>query len=248
MSLTDGSMRRDGNIKFICVGRAVDRVIVASLTVQRGDNQDQYHAAVRDVLSAPDFSGKVTAGARYRLVGDVNVFNFTTDSENRVYIVITSQKYPERLVFPMINDVVLKFKAEFGAPSLTCVSGALDGKAKRLFQSLADEYDDPSKRDALSKVLISVNDVKTSMHKNIDSMINNMDRAVVIEESSKRLQDQAARFDTQARVLKRRELCRQYKTTACIALAIILLLTVVILAFRPWDYIAPSSNNQSSGR
>ena len=235
------------DIKFIGVARAQDRTLVASLTVQRGDVQDQYHTAVREVLSAPDFANKVTPGSRYKLVGDVNSFSFVTDPEARVYIVIHAQSYPERLVFPLINELITKFKAEFGAASTTCVAGALDGKAKRLFQALADDYDDPTKRDKISQVQAQVQDVKQVMHKNIDSIIQNIDVATEIEDATKRLQDQAERFDTQARTLKRRELWRKYKVTLAICLGLVLLIGVLLLAFQPWSIAGLGGGSPTPG-
>lgn len=58
----------DKDIKFVAVARAMDRVVVASLTVQRGDDAEQYHTAVREVLAAPDFTNKVSPNARYKFV------------------------------------------------------------------------------------------------------------------------------------------------------------------------------------
>lgn len=149
---------------------------------------------VREVLSAPDFSKKVTPGARYRLVGvgDVNAFNFATDPEQRVYIVISHQDYPERLVFSLINDLINAFKAEYGTQSLNCPAGQLDSKCKKLFQSLIDEYDDPTKRDKILNVQHQIQGVKEIMNRNLDSMLKNIETATDIEESSKKLQDQAA--------------------------------------------------------
>lgn len=93
------------------MARASDQVTVASYMPEKADhNADQYQNAVQEVLSAPDFVYKVAAGSRYRLVGDVNAFNFTTDAQQRVYIVITVIDYPERLVFPLINEIIPQFK------------------------------------------------------------------------------------------------------------------------------------------
>jgi len=228
--LTDG-VRKSGNIKFVAVGRALNRDVVASYTVNKNDAAEQYHTAVREVLSAPDFSNKVSSGARYRLVGDVNAFNFTTDPEHRVYIVISAFDYPERLVFPMINDLVLKFKQELGPQSLSCAAGALDSKAKKIFQALAEEYDDPTKRDKLAQVQAQVQGVKLTMGKNLDNMLKNIDKAKDIEESSAQLQAQAAKFDEQAKTLKRRELCRKWQTTAGIVIFLLIIITVVVVAF-----------------
>lgn len=145
------------------------------------------------MLNAPDFSNKVSSGARYRLERENDAFNFTIDPEQRVYIVISAHSYPERLVFPMINELVPKFKADFGQVSLTCGANGLDSKAKKLLQGVVNEYEDPTKHDKLSKVQAQVQGVKSTMGRNLDSMLSNIDKATDIEESSKKLQDQAAR-------------------------------------------------------
>jgi hypothetical protein len=106
----------------------------------------------------------------------------------------------------------------------------LDGKAKKLFQTLAEEYDDPTKRDKLAQVQAQVQGVKLTMGKNLDSMLKNIDKAKDIEESSAQLQAQAAKFDEQAKTLKRRELCRKWQTTCGIVFFILLIITVLVVA------------------
>lgn len=136
------------------MARAADRTIVASYVAKKGDyNTEQYFNAVNEVLSASDFQSKVTPGSRYRLVGEVNTFNFTTDSQQRIYIVITVASYPERIIFPMIlNEMIPKFKSEFGEKSLTAPASSLDKACARLFQKLVEEYDDPAKKDKVAMV------------------------------------------------------------------------------------------------
>ena len=143
-----------------------------------------YAKQVREVLSAPDFTNKVLSGARYRLTGEVNAFNFTVDAHNRVYIVISALDYPTRLVFSMINALVIRFRSEFETQSLSCVSGALNTSARKLFQTLIGEYDDPTKLDKLSIVQDQVYDVTRSIAKNVDGLLRNIDKASDIERTS----------------------------------------------------------------
>ncbi len=83
----------------------------------------------------------------------MNAFNFTTDSQQRVYIIITVTSYPERLVFPLIlNEMIPKFKAEFGEKSLTAQASSLDKACSRLFQKLVEDFDDPGKKDKVIMV------------------------------------------------------------------------------------------------
>lgn len=220
-----------GNIKFMAVARVSDKLMVVSYVHQKGDyNVEQYHSAVKEVLLAPDFQFKVTPGSRYRLVGDINAFNFTLDTQQRVYIVITTKDYPERLVFAMINEFIPQFRKDNGDKSLTCGEFALNKKCEKLASKLCADYDDPSKKDKVKAVQAQVEDVKLTMHKNIDGMLKNLEKTNKIEEDTKRLQDQAKLFDNQARTLKRREQCKNWKLTAIIALVIIIIITIIVVS------------------
>jgi len=234
---------RAGNIKFVAVARISDKVIIASYAAVKGDyNIEQYQSAINEVLGAPDFERKVTAGSRYRLVGDINAFNFTTDGQ-RIYVVITVTDYPERLVFPMINDFIPQFRAAHEEKSLICVADALSSKCQRMIGKLVDDYDNPGKKDKVSQVQQQVNDVKTTMHKNIDGMLRNLDKSSKIEEDTKRLQDQASKFDSQARTLKNRERWKSIKLSIAIGLVILIILIVIIVSFLPPSTGQPAVTN-----
>lgn len=221
------------NIKYVAVARSSDQVTVASYMPEKGDhNSDQYHNAVQEVLSAPDFQYKVTPGSRYRLVGDINAFNFTTDAQQRVYIVITTIDYPERLVFPLINEIIPQFKQELGDKALTCEGNALTKKTEPLFSKLVNEYDDPSKKDKLSAVISKVEDVKLTMHSNIDGMLRNIDHTEQVEKTTAKLHEQAKLFDQQARDIKRQEQWKNMKIMLIIGgiVSIVLIVIIVTLA------------------
>ena len=193
------------------------------------DAIETYLTAVREVLAAPDFAKKVQAGARYRLAGETNCFNFTVDVEGRVYIVISSQDYPERLVFQMIGELVAKFK-EYGPTSLTCPVNGLDKVSKRLLQDLAKQYDDPAKIDSLEGVRRDLNKVKGQMQTNLGSMLRNIDLAEDIDDNATQLKDQAAHFNTQATALHSREWWRAMRLYAAMFCLIAVIIVVVVLA------------------
>lgn len=214
----------------MAVARANDGVIVASHVAQKDDfDHGKYRSACEEVISAPDFRHKVVSGSRYRMVGDFMAFNFTTDPQNRVFIVITAAEYPERLVFPMINSVAEEFTKSFGPGSLTCGQGALSKKATSMFARFVQEYEDPSTKDKLSQVAAKVDDVKLTMHSNIDSMLRNLDQTQQIETDTERLQDQARLFDRQANSLKRREQWRNMKFTIIIGLIVVIIIVILLV-------------------
>ena len=108
---------------------------------------------------------------------------------------------------------------------------ALNKRTEKLCSKLCSEYDDPSKKDKVKAVQAQVEDVKLTMHKNIDGMLKNLEKTNKIEEDTRRLQDQAKLFDNQARTLKRREQCKNWKLTAIIGLIITIIIVIIIASF-----------------
>jgi Synaptobrevin len=214
------------NIKFIGVARASDRAVVASWTAESGSSFD---VAMREVLNAPDFMMKIIPGARYTLVGELNAFNFTMDEEKRVYVVIASIEYPERLCFRLIADLMNDFRLSFGAASLTCPRGALDTKARSIFKQLIEKYEDPTKSDNLSKVLSDVKNVTNLMTTNVHNMIEAIDKTKKIEEASQDLKLHAGKFSQQATIYQRNETWKKWRVTAAVAAGVVVIIVIIVL-------------------
>lgn len=58
-----------------------------------------------------------------------------TDDE-RAFITVTANTYPERVVFALIRELEEQFVKSFGDKSLSCAEGGLDSKAKNLLRDL----------------------------------------------------------------------------------------------------------------
>ena len=69
-----------------------------------------------------------------------------------MYIVITATTYPERLAFPMINELLRTFKEAHGDRSLHCAEQALSKKCAAQFKALCDDYEDPTRKDKVAAV------------------------------------------------------------------------------------------------
>ena len=222
-----------GNIKYLAVARASDQVIVASFVAFKNDaNLSQYQNSVKEVLNAPDFQYKVTQGSRYRLVGEVNAFNFTVDQQQLVYICITAINFPERMIFPMLNELAPKFKKELGEKALQCNPDELSRKAEGIFSAMVTEFDDPTKKDKLSSVMSKVEDVKLTMHNNIDGMLRSLDQSEQVERTTAKLHEQARLFDNQARTIKRQEQWKNMKMSLLIGGVVLLIVILLISMFR----------------
>ena len=165
-------------------------------------------------------------------MGQVNAFNFTTDDKQFVYICIAAISYPERLVFPLLNELSKKFVLANEATAKTCGAGELSKKTNSLFSQFVTEYDDPTKKDKLSSVKAKVEGVKLTMHNNIDGMLRNLDQTEQVERTTAKLHEQARMFETNAGIIKRQEQWKNMKLTLIIGgIAVIILILIFVSLF-----------------
>lgn len=75
----------------------------------------------------------------------------------------------------------------------------------------------------------AVEDVKLKMHKNFETLLTNVEKADSIYDKTEVLQQKAKMFEKNAKTLKQRELCKNYKMMAIIALVVIVVLLIIIL-------------------
>ncbi|GBG31460.1 Vesicle-associated membrane protein, putative [Hondaea fermentalgiana] len=228
--LGDSNANGYGRIKFVAVARADDGKLVASYLPSRADSDvEKYHHAVHEVLCAPDFQHKVKPGSRYRLVGDINAFNFTTDTQQCVYIVITVANFSEKFVFPLINELIPAFKDACGDEATSCEEGALSKKVEPSFARLVRAYDNPSS-DKIASLQAKVGDIAVSVGDSIGGALRNINKAEQLEEQTMRLQDEAELFHKQTNQLKRHEQWRKWKMNIVIGGILLLIIVIIIVA------------------
>eukprot|EP00924_Labyrinthula_sp_SR-Ha-C_P008945 augustus_masked-scaffold_2-processed-gene-7.1-mRNA-1 protein AED:0.17 eAED:0.19 QI:0/-1/0/1/-1/1/1/0/228 len=220
------------NLKYVAVARSSDQVIIASYVADKNDlNRSSYLSSVEEVLKAPDFQYKVSQGSRYRLSGEVNAFYFTIDNNQLVYACIAAMNYPERLVFPMLNKIASEFSTSLGQRSLTAGTDELSKSSEKIFAKNLSEYEKPEDKDKLSSVMSKVEDVKMTMHDNIDGMMRNLDHSEQVEQTTAKLHEQAKIFDSQARTIKRQEQWKNIKLSLIIGgIALLVLILIIVSA------------------
>lgn len=92
------------------------------------------------------------------------------------------------------------------------------------------EYDDPTKKDKLAAVQSKVEDVKLTMHSNIDGMLKNLEHTDQVEKTTAKLHEQAKLFDQQARTIKRQEQWKNLKLTLLIGGIVLIVIIVLVVS------------------
>jgi hypothetical protein len=155
------------NIYFMAVARFGDRSVVASYCKDSKTSLDAVHSLLND----PSLS--LRPGARYNVQGDFCVFHFTADSQNRVYILVSSLRFPERVAFACLNELQQEFGRQWGDKSLLCAERALDKPCMKFLGNLCQKYNDPREVDVLRSVEGKLEVVKVTMQDNIKRVLEN---------------------------------------------------------------------------
>jgi hypothetical protein len=219
------------NIEFVAVARCSDSTVIGTWVASSVEhNATQYLTAVREVCSAPDFSSKVAVGQKVRFSTTTYGALSLIRDENRVYLAITTSDYPERLIFPFLEQVQssVSANASVAKKSESCKECGLNKKIKGIVVPIVEEYDDPTKKDKLSAVQQKVDSVKLQMHSNIEGMLANVDKTEQLEKDAADLEKGANVFNKNAASLKKREQWKSRKLTIIIALIVAVILAVLI--------------------
>jgi hypothetical protein len=216
---------------FVAVGRLSDKAFLGSWVAKSVEYQtNQFVGAVREVVNSPGFKAQADNGARVYVAASSSALCITTD-DVRFYAVVTTSDYPQRLAFPMLDEVAARFIQNSSLVSKyeTCKEFGLNKKFKKLVAEVVDEYNDPAKKDKLSAVQQKVDAVKLQMHSNINGMLRNIDKTEQMEKDAQDLENGAKVFQKTAGDLQKRELWKSRKLTLIIAAIIAIIITILII-------------------
>ncbi|KAJ8610179.1 hypothetical protein CTAYLR_008742 [Chrysophaeum taylorii] len=213
-----------GNLSFIAVARASDRVVLASCS--HGANIDL--SGVKTLLS-PEQMEQVEVGTVYNSEVGSASWHLMADEKQLVYIATTSERYPNRHVFPLLDEVKRMFGAKCGDKARTARESALTSECRALFKKLLIKYDDVSQIDQLGRTLEKVEGVKMIMQENIEIALKNCVSLEAIDKQAEDLQAQAGVFKTRAKAVRNKMWWKLCKMRLMVAGVIIIILVVIIV-------------------
>jgi len=197
-----------------------------------GGRDKSYADAVALVISKDPPTG-ASAGAGiggFKMVqSDVHQVVYGADSEGICLAVISGQKYPTRVSISMLSELYDKFTQQFGELVTTGAANSLSKKAKSMFVTACEKYDDLKQIDKTSALLDKVETVKGTMQDNIAVMLENTEKADVIAQQSNQLSEQASVFKKKSTNLRRQMRCKNMKMTIILGLLIVGILIIILV-------------------
>jgi len=138
---------------------------------------------------------------------------YGADNDGICLAVVTGTKYPSRVAIQLLMELYPQFSDKFGLQVKAATTNSLSKKAKPMFQSMCQKFDDPTKVDKASSLIDKVDQVKSTMSDNIAVMLKNTENAETIAQQSEQLSEQATVFKKKSTDLKKQMWWKNAKMT-----------------------------------
>lgn len=188
----------DPTIKFLAVGRAFDRVILATYAARSEGSvaTQQLHAVISRILcntSAVDVHPRLTVTDR-----QVGTIHYDTE-RSFVFLLITESEYPQRVAFKCIGAFKAAFLQQFGDSAEKSAEGGLSKAARPLMAETCSEFADLSRLERTVGIRRQVQEVTEIVSGSINEMLSTQDNLQVLEDKTDTLASAAHNFQRQAR-------------------------------------------------
>lgn len=188
-------------IHMVAIVRLSDKTVVATYAASgiTKDIKFSTKEAIRGILTENE---GIIKGKRYTSQGDKQSINYSLDPQGRVYVIVTTHKYPARLAFVALDMIKDMFKSDYGLKVASATEESLTKTCKDQLGAIVDKYIDPAKADKLSSVQEKIEVVKTVMHDNIKQVLANTEKLDNIEDKSQQILQQSVAFKRDSKALR----------------------------------------------
>eukprot|EP00525_Craspedostauros_australis_P006632 CAMPEP_0198133064 /NCGR_PEP_ID=MMETSP1442-20131203/59370_1 /TAXON_ID= /ORGANISM="Craspedostauros australis, Strain CCMP3328" /LENGTH=182 /DNA_ID=CAMNT_0043794169 /DNA_START=1313 /DNA_END=1861 /DNA_ORIENTATION=- len=172
-------------------------------------------------------------------VYDEYVFHYIV--ENGIcYLCMSDEKNKHRIPFAFLQDMKAQFIAKYGNETpQTAIAFSMNEQFSPVIQNRMDYYNsDEADRgiDNIGAVKTQIDEVKGVMVQNIEKVLERGEKIELLVDKTDRLNQQAFRFESSSRALRRAMWWRKVKCYAMLGLLSVLLVYVASVAMCGFDY------------
>ena len=162
---------------------------------------------------------------RNKIVSKGEIFYFILTQTNLIFLVLVEEKYPERLVFQMIENI----KEENIPLMVNDETKELNPQGRQAIKQLVEKYQDQNNFNKIAEIRKDVDEIKVQMKENIKKQVDSMEDVNKLEEKSANLKMQTADYANNANTLKKVTWWQNCKLTIIIAVIIIAIVLAIVL-------------------
>jgi vesicle-associated membrane protein 7 len=135
-------------------------------------------------------------------VYDKYVFHYIV--EHRIcYMCMADEKFGRRLPFAFLQDIKNRWKASFGDRGQSAPPYAMNEEFKKILRKQMDYYSSDPNADKITRVQGEIEEVKTIMTTNIDTVLKRGEKIELLVDKSEHLSSESMKFKKQSTSLKR---------------------------------------------
>ena len=181
--------------------------------------KDDFQAAASKVISN---SSKIEAGKRIHLTADQYHIHFIADSENILYIGITSSDYPKRVARRLVDELKNNF--------FEIDTASIRKQFKDFAKALSSKYADPAKVDKVVAARNIVNRTADQLEEGLEKMEQNVRSTETLAQDANLLLEESGKVKESAHTFHAVVRCRRIKmTVAIVGVAILVIAVIVVL-------------------
>ena len=162
---------------------------------------------------------------RNKIVSKGEIFYFILTQTNLIFLVLVEEKYPERLVFQMIENI----KEENIPLMVNDETKELNPQGRQAIKQLVEKYQDQNNFNKIAEIQKDVDEIKVQMKENIKKQVDSMEDVNKLEEKSANLKMQTADYANNANTLKKVTWWQNCKLTIILAVIIIAIVLAIVL-------------------
>ena len=162
---------------------------------------------------------------RNKIVSKGEIYYFIMTQTNLIFLVLVEEKYPERLVFQMIENI----KEENITLMVNDETKELNPQGRQAIKQLVEKYQDQKNFNKIAEIQKDVDEIKVQMKENIKKQVDSMEDVNKLEEKSANLKMQTADYANNANTLKKVTWWQNCKLTIIISVIIIGIVLAIVL-------------------
>mmetsp|Transcript_20515 Transcript_20515/g.50205 ORF Transcript_20515/g.50205 Transcript_20515/m.50205 type:complete len:227 (-) Transcript_20515:72-752(-) len=214
-------------VRFAAVARLADRVPLATYVAAdpRDIPQDVFDEKLGKVLR----SGRVAEHARLTIT-DKDVGNIHYDSDpSCLFLVMTSADYPQRAAFKFLTELRVQFQDRFEPEIGGAKAMGLSRPGRGILKDLCQQYNVVENVDKVAQVNVQVEEVKTAMQENIQTVMRNQENLETLVDKSDMMRNEAQAFQRTAGEVKNKMWWQNTKMLILIVLGLLVLILVIVV-------------------
>ena len=162
---------------------------------------------------------------RNKIVSKGEIYYFIMTQTNLIFLVLVEEKYPERLVFQMIENI----KEENITLMVNDETKELNPQGRQAIKQLVEKYQDQKNFNKIAEIQKDVDEIKVQMKENIKKQVDSMEDVNKLEEKSANLKMQTADYANNANTVKKDTWWQNCKLTIIISVIIIGIVLAIVL-------------------